>query len=293
MTSGSAADYEPSSGPDNSHLIYGRGDTTIYVTSLRGFGGTDTTTVVDRHNNGALFPRGAILGTISPDGQWVACSARDDTLGPIEIKVIPITGDTSKRRKLTKLSSGGQDWFPQWSPDGTYIIFERSTSATPKFALYRVRADGDSTQTAQAVYTNSQGKVTLYNAGNPSYSPDYALVLAAIGPSRTDSMVTHTFDPLLSVIPSFPNYAEPRFSSQDADTTFPTLGPLFSPDGTKLILVSKQVWATRRNMNLPPVFTNVDGAIKDTLAYKTKIVQCGNAVQFTLAATDPEGDQKT
>jgi Tol biopolymer transport system component len=124
ITNDSAAyDYEPSWSPDNSHLIYARSDTAIYAASLLGFGGDGSTHVVDRHNNGEVFPRGAIAGTISPDGQWVAYSARDDSAGPIEIKVIPISGDTSQRRKLTKLS-GTEDWYPQWSPDGTSSFLE-------------------------------------------------------------------------------------------------------------------------------------------------------------------------
>jgi hypothetical protein len=293
VTNASASDYDPAWSPQNDVLIYGRGDTTIYGHSLQGFGGNGSTYVVKRHNDGSTtFPRGAIIGTISPDGQWVAFSQRDTIDGPVSLYKIPIDGDLTKQRKLTKPPHGTADWYPQWSPDGSWVIFQRQSSDTLA-RIYRVRANGDSTQPIREVYTNAQGKPSTRIATNPAYSPDSLIVLAAVGPQVEDSVFTHTIDPSLGTIPAIANYAENRFASKEDDLTFPILGPLLSPDGTRLLLASEQIWATRRNMSMPPRFTDIGGAVADTTSIVSKTVQCEGSIEFTVAASDPEGDALT
>jgi hypothetical protein len=304
-----ADEYDPSWSPLNSTIIYGQEDTTIYAYSLPNFGGDGTTHVVTAWNDGDPFnPEGASVATVSPDGQWVVFNRRTvppdpqhNIIGPFELYKVPISGDASQIHKLTKLNTDGTDFYPQWSPDGVYIIFQRETG--DQYGLYRVRADGDSSQTVDSLYTITHGKPTAYVATTPDYSPDGLIVTTGIGPLPASncqvpcvtSVVTRTLDPSLSAKPAIVNYPDfPYVAAQSIVVQFPILSPILSPDGTRLALGSKNIWAARRNMNLPPRFTNVGGTINDTTSVVNKSATVGTLLSFTVTASDaPETDTLT
>ena len=70
-----------------------------------------------------------------------------------------------------------------------------------------------------------------------------------------------------------------------------TLSPRLSPDGTRVAVRARppgtselaQVWATRRNMSMPPTLA----------AISNKVFQAGRVGQFTVSASDPESDSIT
>ena len=145
------------------------------------------------------------------------------------------------RVQLTSLPDGYTDYYPQWSPDGRYIIFQRAYGDTAA-SVFRIRADGsDGLSGAQAFYDHSFGKPYGYEAATPAYSPDGQIVLAGVGPRQgADSVVTHTLDTTLTVKKPIKNY-----SAAGVDT-LGILSPRLSPDGTRLALNSHQLWAARR-----------------------------------------------
>ncbi len=289
-------DYDPSWSPLGDLLIYGRQDNTIFAHRLVGFGGDGSTYVVTTHNDGSVPPQGDIVGTVYPDGQWVAFCRRDNTQGPIHINVIPISGGEGNIRKLTNASSG--DWYPTWSPDGQWITFQRETPSDPYYRLLRVRFDGDSTQAPEEVFTNNQGKGPQEDSTTPDVSPDGLLLVAGIGPRALDAVHTGTLDLSLATKPAIANYSAPEFAAK-GDPSFPILSPILSPDGTRLALAADEVWSARRNMNLPPVFTSTFGTyngtrtIADTAVVVDYVFGLAEPNIITVQASDPEDDALT
>ena len=115
--------------------------------------------------------------------------------------------------------------------------------------------------------------------------------------ATAEDVKPYTFDPSLSPTNMKPilNYDDPRFTYppflRDVD---PLPSPVLSPDGTRLLLSTKQMWAARRNMNLPPRFTQVEGqSVHDTTAMFSVNAIVGQTRTITVAATDPESDGLT
>jgi len=79
------------------------------------------------------------------------------------------------------------------------------------------------------------------------------------------------------------------------DTVFPILSPRLSPDGTRLLLASSQVYAARRNMNLPPRITQVGGvAVDDTAAtIAFTVFSDAEPTVKSIGSSDPEDDDIT
>src|SRR5207249_2000214 len=99
------------------------------------------------------------------------------------------------------------------------------------------------------------------HAVQPSVSPDGAILIAGVGPSffGTRKVVTRTLDlglPSLDTTKAIANYPDTAYAANAANHGFPVLSPRQSYDGTRLALGSKQVYAARRNMNLPPQFVS-------------------------------------
>lgn len=83
------------------------------------------------------FSNGA--GVFSPDGKRVAFySDRGE-----ESEIVVINVDGSGRRTVV---SGGQSWYPRWSPDGRWLVYTAKTSggADENLDIYAVRVDGGS-----------------------------------------------------------------------------------------------------------------------------------------------------
>jgi len=82
--------------------------------------------------------------------------------------------------------------------------------------------------------------------------------------------------------------AFPSFTLADVD---PVLTPRMSPDGTRLALRTNEIFAARRNMSRPPVLAQVAGhAIDHRTPFVDLLGRPGVPMQFTIAASDPEGD---
>ena len=193
------------------------------------------------------------------------------------------------------------DFFPVWSPDGQTIYFQRQDAAIgPQITLWKVPAAGGSA--SQVFIPPAPADPDTFDATVPGVSPDGAILVMGYGkrdhfePIVRDIM-THTLDVALSSpTPEkvIRNYADPTFAEARA-----LLSPRLSPDGTRLLLGSKQIWVARRNMNLPPRFTTVDSpeegtrSIADTAATMGFFVQHSIASAIEVSATDPEGDALT
>jgi len=291
MTFGSVDDYGASWSPLGHELAIGRNLLKIIRKGIPGIS-SDTTEAI-LAESGSTLNYGDVTPAISPDGQWVAFARRDTTgadEGAYDIWKVSIAGGTAVQ--VTNNSGKPNDQYPRWSPDGKWIIFDHEDLYHDGHRVYKVLSSPDpitGLDSMQAVYNPGTGK----NAATPAFSPDGLIVTAGIG-ARSNSIAdtrAYTIDPLLSVKVPVLNYNEPQYSIAGED---PILSPNLSPDGTRLALRAKQLHAVRRNMNLPPHFTQIGSqTVHDTTAKVSFSVIQGQSISFVMTATDDDDGART
>jgi hypothetical protein len=291
-------DYDPSWSPLNDKLIFDRADSVVIAVDLPWLGSAETA-ITASNNAGCGSRHGDGYPAISPDGQWVAfsrCNTQPDEggTGGWSLWKIPTSGGTAIQ--LTPAAAVA-DQYATWSPDGQTIYFQREDGPTGQISSWKVPAAGG---TAEEVFVPSASP-DIFDAVQPTSSPDGMIL--TLGYGKKDplerNVATHTLNPAIASPEAgklIPNYTDTTFA-QKGD--FPLLSPHLSPDGTRLALGSKQVWAARRNMNLPPAFTSWSlteqgtHSISDTAATVGMLFDIGLANELTVSATDPEGDALT
>jgi hypothetical protein len=273
-------DYDPSWSPLGYEIVFDRDDRRLLRKGIPGLALDTAIALVSA--SGDINASGDATPGVSPDGKWVAFSRRD--AGPRHIYKVPIGGGIPTQ--LTS-ESDGVDFYPQWSSDGIWITFDRQSGASDQpHHVYKVKASGDS---LQAIFDPPTGK----DAATPAYSPDNAIVLFGFGShgGTIRDVSTRTLDPLSPIKPAILNYGDAAFSIVGPD---PVLSPRLSVDGTRLGLRSKQIWAARRNMNLPPVISSVSG---HTITHQTPYFDITQGQDTTLSLvvsrSDPAGDALT
>ena len=152
----------------------------------------------------------ALHGVWSPDGQKIAYHAVAAN-GRFDIHVMNADGTND----VTLTSDPQDDVYPQWSPDGAQIAFERSVLGTAVRGVWVMNADG-----------SGQRVVKLNDAGHPGWSPDGTRIAFDGATTAGGSAQIYTM----------------RLDGTDVvqltqDPTF-ALFPRWSPDGRRILFQS-------------------------------------------------------
>jgi hypothetical protein len=206
------------------------------------------------------------------------------------IFVAPATGG-SNRQLTSGMDASWHD--PHWSPDESYLTATREDAAAPyQSVLYKINVQG--TPNPMRFYPLLGDGST--DAQWSAVSADSQIVVAGVGPSPSSIHTTYTIEGAVATtavaIQNYPAH------------TFSTLYPRLSPDGTRLALLAKdpkvagatfpQLWAVRRNMNIPPQITKVgtQNVVDSTVLVAISAKQ-GLQTNVQILASDPEGDPIT
>jgi len=223
-----------------------------------------------------------------PDADSVAFTYNTLSTSANDINTIALLN--GNRRSLTTTGGTGlKDRYPTWAADGRTVMFDREIATDGYLRrLYKVPIVGNPV----AFFSPS-----ALSAKTPFYSPDAKIVVTGLG-DNTNLWTVATLEsakPASTVMAVRSNYPDYKDGS-----TF----PIVSPDGTRLAMaardpriagaVNAQVFASRRNMNLPPQVTTVGTtAVVDSSTVANFCVQQGGNYFFTIVAVDPEGDALT
>jgi TolB protein len=184
--------------PDGDHLLIANGilafDTNLYIARADGRGRPRLTDYRD-----------ALAGVWSPDGAWIAYHADDDG----DYDIYKMRPDGSGWQRLTNNTQN--DFFPQWSPDGSQILFISTTVGND---MYLMDANGGSVRRLIE---------TLGIALSPTWSPDGSQI------AFTLSTATYIIDVCVARLD------DGRFRCLNTGHGI-NLFPTWSPDGAWLAL---------------------------------------------------------
>lgn len=191
---------------------------------------------------------------ISPDGRWIAFSS--NRAGNSDIYIMPAAGGEWKRLTFSPEAEVG----PQWSPDGTKLLYSADVGGDEVYDLYLISAEGGDpvnlTKTPdideRSYLWSPDGTKIAFTGAKRAETYDLYL-MSADGRDRQQLTATPGPESLASWSPdgrwlAFTRRTDPRYSEgyllsledrQERKLNLPaqannSLGS-FSPDGTKLV----------------------------------------------------------
>ena len=236
-------------------------------------------------DTGGVLPRRGEMDW-SPDGKSIAFS------GPAGIYLL--SPDNSSVRRIVETPASAEDWVPQFSPDGSQVMFVRNWQIGEPDELWVVSSAGAAAPTrllsergriTSPPQWSSDGRFVIFSSnrtGHPSLyrvpldSPDYAAAITQAGTPVWDPAVSRhgyrlAYERLLRSLSiwqlDLTDSAEKRpylviSSTSDTDQG---PGPQFSPDGKRLAYMSDrngtmEIWIANRDGSNPFQLTAVGGA---------------------------------
>jgi Tol biopolymer transport system component len=118
----------------------------------------------------------------SPDGKQLVFERIDTSTDPERAAIFTIGIGGKHLRQVTPWTLDGND--PDWSPDGTLIVFNATAEPSPSQNIYTIHPDGTSLKqlTSGLPAFDDGGQSTFH----PSWSPDGTQILFSHSPARAD-----------------------------------------------------------------------------------------------------------
>ena len=186
------------------------------------------------------------------DPSWSASGkliAFDRAYGPVvggtvaHLGLFVMRADGTHVRQVTQMATPTryEDTTPQWSPDGSHLVFQRLNKATGQHAVFTVRLDGTSSR-----------RLTPWGldaGGNPDWSPNGRWILF-------QSHEPHNQQDNLFLV--HPNGSDLHRITHTFGGTYTWFKQTFSPDGTMITVARGPAVGKAGN---PDVYVmNVDGS---------------------------------
>lgn len=153
--------------------------------------------------------------SFSPDMKWILFE------GGAQIYKVPFAGDSVEMDSLVQLTFEGRNFFPNWSPDGEWIAYDRSIEdETGPGGVWRMKQDGEK-------------KESIFGGAFPDWHPNGKQIIGTIGSSPTN------------VWKRFKIYLILDGSTEilDAVVDANNLYPKYSPDGQAIAFQSdEEIW---------------------------------------------------
>ncbi len=145
LTNGYGSNVHPAISPDSKQVAFAsnrEGKYRIYVVSLNGQGGLEE---IGDASSESISP------TWSPDGNRIAYATRQNVDSPWKIAIHDrLSGH------VTYLTYG---IFPDWSPFGEHIVFQRNSYHAPGYSsIFTIRSDG--TELTELYHSDEHGAIT-------------------------------------------------------------------------------------------------------------------------------------
>src|SRR5687768_8798280 len=193
----------------------------------------------------------------SPDGQRIAfASARDSLPGAPERRpdVYVMNDDGSNVRQIP--SAAGENFSPEWSPDGTRILFLSNRPPRGWWTMYIVNVDGT------GEHQLSDDSACLYNIFGPRWTPDGSRIGYTCEPDGGMLFTVRADGGDKRLLIPFP----PGVESAD-------LGAVWAPDGSQVAFTSNRSTLDRLGPAVWHVFVataaggNVTQITRDSASY--------------------------
>jgi Tol biopolymer transport system component/DNA-binding winged helix-turn-helix (wHTH) protein len=242
-----------------------------------------TATAERRLDSGGVVPSRGEMDW-SPDGNTIVFS------GPSGIYLLSPQG--SAVRRIAETPPAAEDWGPQFSPDGSQIIFVRNWQVGEPDEVWTVPANGgmhtrlftERGRITSPPQWSSDGHSVIYSSnrtGHPELfrvaldAPDFEAVIREAGSPVWDPAISRhgyrlAYERLIRSLSiwqldlSDPNRQPSLLVSSTSDTDQGP-GPQFTPDGKKIAYMSDrngtmEIWVANRDGSNPYQLTAVGGA---------------------------------